>query len=207
MRSNVKSMRQPKTGKGCKPTDKIAVECRTTKEQAGMHTTQKLNPINSQGQLWFTQQEVAEFRRELLNWYDHNHRVLPWRRTPRSKKHEVDVGSTDAAGGRDAGAGPSGEEEAEPAPAELPQQQFAYWVWVSEVMLQQTQVATVIPYFKRWVAKWPTVADLAAADIDTGQHAVGWAGLLSQGTLPSRRGQVCGGAARGNVPPDGTRAS
>ncbi|GLI59815.1 hypothetical protein VaNZ11_001782 [Volvox africanus] len=175
MRANVKSMRQPKTSKGCKPTDNIAVECRAAKEQAGMPITQKLNPTNQnpQEQSWFTHKEVAEFRLELLKWYDHNHRVLPWRRTPHSKKREVDVGGADAARVPDAGAG--GEGEAESAPAELPQQQFAYWVWVSEVMLQQTQVATVIPYFKRWVAKWPTVADLAAADIDT-VNAL-WAGL------------------------------
>ncbi len=39
-----------------------------------------------------------------------------------------------------------------------------YAVWVSEVMLQQTQVATVAPYFARWMARFPTVAALAAAD-------------------------------------------
>ncbi|MDB5300457.1 MAG: mutY [Phycisphaerales bacterium] len=39
-----------------------------------------------------------------------------------------------------------------------------YHVLVSETMLQQTQVATVIPYFQRFLARFPTVADLAAAD-------------------------------------------
>jgi A/G-specific adenine glycosylase len=39
-----------------------------------------------------------------------------------------------------------------------------YRIWVSEVMLQQTQVATVVPYFERFVRAFPTVADLAAAD-------------------------------------------
>ena len=38
-----------------------------------------------------------------------------------------------------------------------------YSVWVSEVMLQQTQVATVIPYFERWMRTYPTVATLAQA--------------------------------------------
>ena len=38
-----------------------------------------------------------------------------------------------------------------------------YSVWVSEVMLQQTQVATVIPYFERWMRTYPTVAALAQA--------------------------------------------
>ena len=39
-----------------------------------------------------------------------------------------------------------------------------YAVWVSEIMLQQTQVATVIPYFARWMRRFPTVRRLAAAD-------------------------------------------
>lgn len=38
-----------------------------------------------------------------------------------------------------------------------------YAVWVSEIMLQQTRVETVIPYFRRWMERFPTVADLAAA--------------------------------------------
>ena len=38
-----------------------------------------------------------------------------------------------------------------------------YRVWVSEVMLQQTQVETVIPYFERFMARFPDVAALAAA--------------------------------------------
>lgn len=42
----------------------------------------------------------------------------------------------------------------------------AYEVWVSEIMLQQTRVSTVIPYFKSWVAKWPTIQDLAGAEHD-----------------------------------------
>ncbi len=39
-----------------------------------------------------------------------------------------------------------------------------YYIWVSEVMLQQTQVATVIPYFHRFLAAFPTIEKLAAAD-------------------------------------------
>jgi A/G-specific adenine glycosylase len=39
-----------------------------------------------------------------------------------------------------------------------------YRIWVSEVMLQQTQVQTVIPYFERFLTKFPTLAHLAAAD-------------------------------------------
>src|SRR4051812_42020956 len=38
-----------------------------------------------------------------------------------------------------------------------------YRIWLSEVMLQQTQVATVMPYYRRFIEKYPTVAALAAA--------------------------------------------
>jgi len=50
-----------------------------------------------------------------------------------------------------------------------------YAIWVSEIMLQQTRVETVIPYFQRWMAQFPTVAALAAAS----QQAVllAWEGL------------------------------
>ncbi|MBI1370647.1 MAG: A/G-specific adenine glycosylase [Planctomycetes bacterium] len=51
----------------------------------------------------------------------------------------------------------------------------AYHTLVSEAMLQQTQVATVIGYFERFVARWPTVAALAAADEQEVLHA--WQGL------------------------------
>ena len=40
-----------------------------------------------------------------------------------------------------------------------------YAIWVSEVMLQQTQVATAIPYYHRFLNRYPTLADLAQADI------------------------------------------
>ena len=40
----------------------------------------------------------------------------------------------------------------------------AYRVWVSEIMLQQTQVAAVVPYFQRFLAAFPTLTDLAAAE-------------------------------------------
>ena len=50
-----------------------------------------------------------------------------------------------------------------------------YTVWVSEIMLQQTQVATVIPYFQKFMDKFPTVADLAKADLDDVLHS--WSGL------------------------------
>ena len=50
-----------------------------------------------------------------------------------------------------------------------------YRVWVSEIMLQQTQVATVIPYFERFTGRFPTLAELASADLDEVLHH--WTGL------------------------------
>jgi A/G-specific adenine glycosylase len=50
-----------------------------------------------------------------------------------------------------------------------------YRVWVSEVMLQQTQVKTVIPYYLRFMDTWPDLKDLAAADLETVLKA--WEGL------------------------------
>lgn len=50
-----------------------------------------------------------------------------------------------------------------------------YHVWLSEVMLQQTVVATVIPYFLKFLQSWPTIGDMAKAGQEEVLHA--WAGL------------------------------
>jgi A/G-specific adenine glycosylase len=50
-----------------------------------------------------------------------------------------------------------------------------YRVWISEVMLQQTQVAVVIPYFHRWMQKFPTLQSLALAPIEDVMKT--WEGL------------------------------
>lgn len=50
-----------------------------------------------------------------------------------------------------------------------------YRVWVSEIMLQQTQVITVIPYFERFMARFPTITDLAKAHSD--EVLALWTGL------------------------------
>ena len=80
----------------------------------------------------------AAFARRLLAWYDRCHRKLPWRAAPACRNGDAN------------GPGPA---------ATNP-----YHVLVSEAMLQQTQVATVVPYFNRFVARFPTLTDLAAAD-------------------------------------------
>ncbi|KAF2978026.1 hypothetical protein EK904_011540 [Melospiza melodia maxima] len=52
------------------------------------------------------------------------------------------------------------------AAAEPDADRRGYAVWVSEIMLQQTQVATVIDYYTRWMQKWPTLQALAQASLE-----------------------------------------
>jgi A/G-specific adenine glycosylase len=56
-----------------------------------------------------------------------------------------------------------------------PRRRDPYRTWISEIMLQQTQVATVVDYFQRWLLRFPDVAALAAADEQDVLEA--WAGL------------------------------
>ncbi|KAK0199093.1 DNA glycosylase [Armillaria mellea] len=81
---------------------------------------------------------VDEICDALLRWYSGTHatRGMPWR-----KEYDPNLGREERA-------------------------QRAYEVLVSEFMLQQTQVATVIPYYQSWMTKFPTIHDLAAATID-----------------------------------------
>jgi A/G-specific adenine glycosylase len=58
------------------------------------------------------------------------------------------------------------------APGQTPD---PYRVWVSEIMLQQTTVAAVVPYYEKFVARFPTLAALAAAD--EAEVMAAWAGL------------------------------
>lgn len=81
----------------------------------------------------------VQIRQQLLVWYDKHHRVLPWRRNCHSTRQA------------------KADDLYEAADPKMPQQQFAYFVWVCEVMSQQTQVARVAEYFLRWTSKWPTL--------------------------------------------------
>ncbi|KAK7977314.1 DNA glycosylase [Apiospora saccharicola] len=98
--------------------------------------------------------DSAKGRASLLKWFDSvsASRAMPWR------KPWIDPSSV-------------------PDAAALREQleRRAYEVWISEIMLQQTRVATVIDYWNKWMAKWPTIHDLAAADPDDVLAA--WRGL------------------------------
>lgn len=85
---------------------------------------------------------------------------------------------------------------------QLPWQQnkTPYRVWISEVMLQQTQVATVIPYFERFMQHFPTIQKLAQADLDAVMHL--WAGLgyYSRARNIHRAAQMVVQHFKGNFP-------
>lgn len=67
---------------------------------------------------------ITSWPRELVRWFERDHRPMPWR--------------------------------SDPSP---------YKVWISEIMLQQTQVVTVIPYFDRFIRRFPSFRALATADL------------------------------------------
>ena len=56
--------------------------------------------------------------------------------------------------------------------------QDPYKIWISEIMLQQTRVDTVIPYYERFLDWFPTVADLAQAPEEKSLKSLGRLGLL-----------------------------
>lgn len=76
----------------------------------------------------------------------------------------------------------------------------AYRVWLSEIMLQQTQVATVIPYFQRFVTQLPTLHDLASADEDTVLALWSGLGYYRRARFLHRAAQVCVEQHKGELP-------
>ena len=124
-------------------------------------------PVAAAGDAAADDAHSADVVRCLLEWYDLHHRDLPWRRNPYSRKGEPRVG----AGAPDAAAAADGD-----ADADAEDQRFAYAVWVSETMLQQTQVARVREYFGRWMARWPTLESLATTATEEDVNEM-WAGL------------------------------
>ncbi|WP_298444848.1 A/G-specific adenine glycosylase [uncultured Ferrimonas sp.] len=77
-----------------------------------------------------------------------------------------------------------------------------YRVWLSEVMLQQTQVATVIPYFERFTERFPTLTDLANADIDEVLHLWTGLGYYARGRNLHKCAQVIRDQHNGEFPTD-----
>jgi A/G-specific adenine glycosylase len=77
-----------------------------------------------------------------------------------------------------------------------------YRVWVSEIMLQQTQVATVIPYYERFMGRFPDVAALAAAPLDEVLHYWSGLGYYARARNLHRAARIVRDAHGGCVPAD-----
>jgi A/G-specific adenine glycosylase len=75
-----------------------------------------------------------------------------------------------------------------------------YRVWLSEVMLQQTQVATVVPYFERFVQRFPDIATLAAAELDAVLALWSGLGYYSRARNLHRAAQTCVMQHAGELP-------
>lgn len=104
----------------------------------------KVNCIHGHNIFSFLPSEIEFIQKKLLEWYNNNRRMLPWR-------GDQIEGYT-------------------PPPPPSP-----YGTWISEIMCQQTRIETVIPYWYRWMEKFPTVFHLANATSD--DVNVLWAGL------------------------------
>ncbi|KAL7791592.1 DNA glycosylase [Trichoderma ceciliae] len=96
----------------------------------------------------------SQGRKALLSWFDSvsESRSMPWRKAWVDPKTISD-----------------------PTKLRMTLEKRAYEVWISEIMLQQTRVAAVIDYWTRWMAKWPTIHDLAAAKPE--DVIAAWSGL------------------------------
>ncbi len=82
-----------------------------------------------------------------------------------------------------------------------------YHIWVSEVMLQQTRVETVIPYYERWLARFPTINALASAATDDVLHAWQGLGYYSRARNLQRAARVVREVHGGQLPADPRRTA
>ena len=78
----------------------------------------------------------------------------------------------------------------------------AYRIWVSEIMLQQTQVATVIPYYQRFIAEFPSASALAAAPLDRVLQFWSGLGYYRRAHLLHRAAQIVVAEHGGILPRD-----
>ncbi|CAI5512763.1 unnamed protein product [Closterium sp. Naga37s-1] len=143
------------------------------KAEVGRGSGRKASKEELEIKYGFSDEEVVAARSALMEWYDANKRDLPWRAAAGSEKAErMEEGRNDSKEAREAGGNERGEQEAQEAREEREEREErrAYGVWVSEVMLQQTRVAVVEPYFRRWLARWPSLPLLASASLEGAQH-------------------------------------
>lgn len=77
----------------------------------------------------------------------------------------------------------------------------AYRIWLSEIMLQQTQVATVIPYFDRFLTRFPTIHDLARAPVEDVMSLWSGLGYYARARNLHRCAQILAAEHGGRFPP------
>ncbi len=77
-----------------------------------------------------------------------------------------------------------------------------YAIWISEVMLQQTRVDTVVPYYEAFLERWPSVIDLACADPDDVRAAWSGLGYYRRARLMVEAAQVIASDHEGSFPDD-----
>lgn len=77
-----------------------------------------------------------------------------------------------------------------------------YRVWISEVMLQQTQVATVVEYFERWMDRFPRLTDLARADLDDVLALWSGLGYYARARNLHKTARICADQFNGDLPFD-----
>ena len=87
---------------------------------------------------------------------------------------------------------------------DLPWQQAVtpYRVWVSEIMLQQTQVSAVVPFFERFMERFPTLPELARAQVDDVLHLWSGLGYYSRARNLHKAAVLALGEYDGNLPND-----
>lgn len=142
----------------------------------------------------FTPKEAAAIREALLTWYRSNRRKLPWRGDAgpfdgstagiasgngKGKKKKTDTKQKDIQSFfTKTSKGTKKDVKTEVKPESSGEEIIpvtGYSVWVSEIMLQQTRVEAVIPFYLKWMKSFPTVDDLAnATEEEVNAH---WAGL------------------------------
>lgn len=127
-------------------------------------------------------------RSKLLAWYDKHKRELPWRSLAAAAT-TVKVENGDNSSSDDG------------------RQRAAYAVWVSEIMLQQTQVATVIDYYNRWMSKWPSVSALSKASLEEVNEVSSGLGYYSRGRRLLEGAQKVEREMGGRLPTEGGAAA
>ena len=124
----------------------------------------------------FTTQEIQQVRNKLLLWYQQHRRRLPWRgdTLPYTTTEDVII-STKNEFHHHSSLHQNANDQTNTKFTTTTTTTTPYSSWVSEIMCQQTRVATVIKYHAAWLHKFPTIQDLAIATEDDVNKQ--WAGL------------------------------